>query len=260
MNLTEQLQLLTQTFIEKDAEYRYLSGTGRLELEALFMTKLGNLKLDLLNLQLEIKALQRKTEEFIAAINRKEKPSLASINAKILIEMTEAREELMKQKEMVTAAGDFLQNLKPIANPVELKEVYRRLAKKLHPDVIKEPNETLQDVWLRVREAYTAGDLDALKAIEIVYADVFNSIEEIDQNDEQLLKDKTEQLKSSIQMLDEKTAALRKTFPYSIENLLRDEELLACEREKIEAEISQHEEYHQELIAKFDQLIKDHGG
>ena len=259
-NLSDQLHLLTATFIEKDEKYRYLSGTGKNELEARFMTKIGNRRIDLLNLQLEIKAMQRKIEEFNAAINKKEVPSIALINAKVLVEMTEQREAILKQKEQVVAAQDYLKNLVFIADPTELKETYRQLAKKLHPDVVAENTEQLQELWLRVRDAYVAGDIDTLKSIEIVYADVLAHLKPADEQSEEELQKKVDFLKESIRALDEKTLALKNTFPYTIETLLNDNELISAETAKIEAEIEQHDVYLQELIAKFEKMIHDHGG
>lgn len=259
-NLSDQLHLLTATFIEKDEKYRYLSGTGKNELEARFMTKIGNRRIDLLNLQLEIKAVQRKIEELTAAINRKEVPSIALINAKVLVEMTEAREAILKQKEQVVAAQDYLKNLVFIADPTELKETYRQLAKKLHPDVVAENTEQLQELWLRVRDAYVAGDIDTLKSIEIVYADVLAHLKPADEQSEEELQKKVDFLKESIRSLDGKIAALKNSFPYTIETLLNDDDLIAAETSKTEEEIDQHEIYHQELIAKFEKMIHDHGG
>lgn len=258
MNPQEELQLLSATFIEKDDEFRHLSGTGKLELEALYMTKIGNRQLELLNLQLEIKSMQRKIEEFNACIQRNEKPSLASINAKILLEMTEVKEQLTKQKEMIVAAGDFLNKLIIPANPKELKEVYRRLAKKLHPDVSGNDSDKLNSIWLLVLEAYNTGDLEALKSLEIVYADELKNIRE-QEDDEAMIKEKITFLKSSIKSLNDKISVVLSNFPYTVEALLRNDDLIEIENEKIDKEIMIHEVYLQELITKFDEMTEGYG-
>ena len=258
MNPQEELQLLSATFIEKDDEFRHLSGTGKLELEALYMTKIGNRQLELLNLQLEIKSMQRKIEELNACIQRNEKPSLASINAKILLEMTEVKEQLTKQKEMIVAAGDFLNNLIIPANPKELKEVYRRLAKKLHPDVSGNDSDKLNSIWLLVLEAYNRGDLEALKSLEIVYADELKNIRE-QEEDEDIIKEKIAFLKSSIKSLNDKIFVVLSNFPYTVEALLRNDDLIEIENEKIDKEIMIHEVYLQELITKFDEMTEGYG-
>lgn len=258
MNPQEELQLLSATFIEKDDEFRHLSGTGKLELEALYMTKIGNRQLELLNLQLEIKSMQRKIEEFNAFFQRNEKPSLASINAKILLEMTEVKEQLTKQKEMIFAAGDFLNNLIIPANPKELKEVYRRLAKKLHPDVSGNDSDKLNSIWLLVLEAYNRGDLEALKSLEIVYADELKNIRE-QEEDEAMIKEKITFLKSSIKSLNDKISVVLSNFPYTVEALLRNDDLIEIENEKIDKEIMIHEVYLQELITKFDEMTEGYG-
>lgn len=258
MTIQEELQLLSAAFIEKDDEFRHLSGTGKLELEALYMTKIGNRQLELLNLQLEIKSMQRKIEEFNACFQRNETPSLASINAKILLEMTEVKEQLTKQKEMIVAAGDFLNKLIIPANPKELKEVYRRLAKKLHPDVSGNDSDKLNSIWLLVLEAYNRGDLEALKSLEIVYADELKNIRE-QEDDEAMIKEKITFLKSSIKSLNDKISVVLSNFPYTVEALLRNDDLIEIENEKIDKEIMIHEVYLQELITKFDEMTEGYG-
>lgn len=258
MTIQEELQLLSATFIEKDDEFRHLSGTGKLELEALYMTKIGNRQLELLNLQLEIKSMQRKIEELNTCFQRNETPSLASINAKILLEMTEVKEQLTKQKEMIVAAGDFLNNLIIPANPKELKEVYRRLAKKLHPDVSGNDSDKLNSIWLLVLEAYNRGDLEALKSLKIVYADELKNIRE-QEDDEAMIKEKITFLKSSIKSLNDKISVVLSNFPYTVEALLRNDDLIEIENEKIDKEIMIHEVYLQELITKFDEMTEGYG-
>lgn len=50
----------------------------------------------------------------------------------------------------------------------QLKDLYRRLAKKCHPDLTTDPSEKAfrHEVMCRIREAYDAGDLEALRRIE----------------------------------------------------------------------------------------------
>lgn len=172
--------------------------------------------------------------------------------------MTEVKEQLTKQKEMIVAAGDFLNNLIIPANPKELKEVYRRLAKKLHPDVSGNDSDKLNSIWLLVLEAYNRGDLEALKSLEIVYADELKNIRE-QEEDEDIIKEKIAFLKSSIKSLNDKISVVLSNFPYTVEALLRNDDLIEIENEKIDKEIMIHEVYLQELITKFDEMTEGYG-
>lgn len=61
----------------------------------------------------------------------------------------------------------------------ELKQIYRRLAKRLHPDSTSELTPMEKERWNAANEAYRRGDLDALRQIETLCEswDIIPSIE-----------------------------------------------------------------------------------
>lgn len=50
----------------------------------------------------------------------------------------------------------------------ELKQLYRRLARRLHPDVSRTESEVSKKRWEQLQTAYAAGDLEKLRALEAV--------------------------------------------------------------------------------------------
>ena len=51
---------------------------------------------------------------------------------------------------------------------IEMKKIYRGLAKKFHPDLNPDWQEEAMNFWLRIVEAYGNNDLKELKILELL--------------------------------------------------------------------------------------------
>ncbi len=253
MNTTEleTLKNLSQMLIDKSAELDYLIHTQRKILSSLYMTLVGNLKLELLNLQLDIQFLQRKIEEINACINKNENPDLKLIDLKIQIELIETKEKINQQTEMLTAAKEFLQNIKPVVNEREIKSLYSKMAHKLHPDVIPEYTDEHKIVWEQVQKAYQEKNIEKLKSLQLVYADLLNiEIKHTEQSiEKQLLK-----VTSEIKEIDLKIAQLYQTFPFDIEKNLYNDDWISQQNQETNEWIKQHQNYYLQLQKTYHHL------
>ncbi len=253
MNLQQEFELLSASFIDLSNEWEYRSGLGRTELESLYMMRIGNYQLQLLELQLEIRTLQRKIEEINICLNRNEQPSLALINAKILVELAEFSAQITETGQQITAAKIFMLITEPVKNGPELKKLYKKLAKKLHPDLVPDFTEELRMIWEKVVTAYKAGNIEDLQSVAIVYAD------EIDRQTDELtnaeLQEKSEHLKKSIRRLNLQLQKLGQSFPYSHEEKILDENWIEQERSKILDSITEHKKVLKEYNEKYQKLV-----
>ena len=72
-----------------------------------------------------------------------------------------------------------------------------------------------------------------MKSLKIVYADELKNIRE-QEDDEAMIKEKITFLKSSIKSLNDKISVVLSNFPYTVEALLRNDDLIEIENEKID--------------------------
>ncbi len=253
MNPQQEFALLSASFIDISNEWEYRSGLGKTELESLYMMRIGNYQLQLLEIQLEIRAIQRKIEEINICLNRNEQPSLAVINAKILVEMAEFYEQINQTSQQITAAKLFMLIAEPVKNEAELKKCYKQLAKKIHPDLVPEFTAELKMIWEKVVNAYKTGNLEELQSIAIVYAaEIENRTEDFSDAE---LKSKNEHLKKSIKRLNLQLQKLYESFPYSHQQKILDEDWIVSERNNILENITQHKTVLEEYREKYLNLI-----
>lgn len=248
----DDLKNLSQMLIDKSAEFDYLVDTQRKILSSRYMTLIGNLKLELLNLQLDIQFLQKKIDEIHACINKNEHPDLKLIDIKVHIELIETKEKINQQTEILSTAKEFLQNLKPVENEKEIKTLYSKMAHKLHPDVIPLYTEEHKIVWEQLQKAYQEKNIEKLQSLQLVYAELLNI--EI-KHTEETLEIQLEKIKSEIKNIDIRTAQLYQTFPFDLENKLYDEDWITLQNMETKELIEQHQNYYEQLQDSYQNLI-----
>ncbi|MBR4749882.1 MAG: hypothetical protein IK083_09985 [Abditibacteriota bacterium] len=103
-----------------------------------------------------------------AALNRGEQPDRKEMLARIQKEMEVYRDRLLQMQEDAARAAKAERSS---AEDVEKsKQIYRRLAKRLHPDICRETGSDgpLKELWLSITEAYYANDAKLLSELEIL--------------------------------------------------------------------------------------------
>lgn len=130
---------------------------------------------------------------------------------------------------------------------LEIKQIYRKIVKTIHPDIHPELFEKLeiQNLWNQVEEAYFGNDLDGLKSLDLLVSlAVDEDINDIDIPD---IKDRIIDLKSQIKELLENK-------PYIFKNIICYPEEKIKVSEQLEKEIDDYKEYKDKLekmLAKF---------
>ncbi len=123
-------------------------------IETEYMSKVGVLEYKLYEFQCKILRLKRKIELYQININRQEVPNEKEIEEKLDAEYKEYEKKLNKMSNDIQEALDrkncsFLSE----EDGKELKNIYRRLIKKLHPDLNKESSEKNKNLFLQVTRA-----------------------------------------------------------------------------------------------------------
>ena len=135
--------------------------------------------------------------------------------------------------------------------PGEIKKLYKKIVKRLHPDANPDITEHEKELFLKAREAYENGDLAALERI-------WEEIEGTKETEEQYsdTPEDIEKLKGILKKLKELAAALRAEiagirgeFPYTMKELLENEDLLRAKQEELRKQL--------EEIRKADEVLAE---
>ncbi len=135
------------------------------------------------------------------------------------------------------------------------KKIYRRLAKKLHPDINAQTaeNGVLRDLWVKIAFAYRMSDIEALEDLEAMVRKVMEEL------GEEGFEYDTSNLGERIERLEAQIADILATEPYTYREILRDDEKRAAKKKALEDEIAEYEKYLAELTATLDKLLSHKG-
>jgi hypothetical protein len=259
--LIEQFDVLSTEYIRLLNDKDVLTEWGKPQLEALYATRVGVHQIELLQLQLYIKALKRKLELARGAINQGEIPDFAAIEDLVSEELILIQVQINFQVDVVRQSKEMLSHLSSPTKSAELRKLYRVMARQLHPDINPNLTEAQSNLWHQVRNAYETGDLDRLKALQIVYEKELNGFESMkDQMTEEELLLKVSILKEGIKVLDEQILAIRSEFPFTVQDQIKDDVWVAEKVEEIRKSIEEHKVLHDELETDFMNMIKSFDG
>ncbi len=131
------------------------------------------------------------------------------------------------------------------------KKLYRRLAKKLHPDINKmtTQNEKLSELWARIVGAYHMSDVDALEDLETLVRKV---LDELGQAGFEIAFTNIE---DRIARLERQIAEILSTEPYTYQVILCDKEKTAAKHKELDEEHKEYEDYLKELSDTLNEVI-----
>lgn len=194
---------------------------------------IGTYKYEEFALQVTIKRQQRKAQIIQAHINRNEPIVLEAIEQQLNEEFAEYEQLLQDQLEQIKAATEYLET--PVftdEEAKELKQIYRILVKRLHPDWNTDLTQEERDLFVRVQAAYKTANLQELRNILLMIdAETPSNREEKD------IELEIDQYEKSIADMKERIEKLEQTFPFTMREMLADEEQLKKQQEEIQANI-----------------------
>jgi phage host-nuclease inhibitor protein Gam len=248
--LTRKLELLHLNFLEVFTLHKNMLENESGILTSLYLEKLGRLQLELLEKQTEASRLKMKMKLIQAAINRDEQPNLKAIEQEITIRLKKYYAQIQAQSEALEEAKKMLSHLIPEEETQKLKELFRVLCKRLHPDLNPNLTEEEKDLFIKVKAAYELQRLSELQKI-LLYLD--------DSNQEKLLlissDEKVERIKhleTQINSLKVKIEQLKQSFPFNMADLILDEDMISLKQEELRIQIKRAEEE----ILKHSEIIK----
>jgi hypothetical protein len=249
-------ELLCESYIKLMNDKEVMLNFTKPQLESMYASKIGVLQIEILKLQLEIKALKRQIEMAQAEINQNKVPNFDQIEADIAGQLLEAQMEIMFKTYELEVAKQFLSHLASPDKKVDIRKIFRRLAKALHPDVNPELSSSKKEIWNKVLWAYEHGDMEQLKALEIIYAKEISESEnaknEMSEDELNLLN---HTLSEGIGVLEQQITELNNSFPFSMREQILNEDWINGERSRLQLQMEELKTYGEEQKQKYA-LIK----
>lgn len=206
------------------------------QLTALYTSLIGQLQYEEYALKVSISKLKRTSELIQARRNRGEYVDMAAINQQVESEFWEHQQRIQQQIEDLKAANALLNS--PILTDeaaTELKNIYRVLVKRLHPDWNDNLTEQEEELFVRAQAAYKMSDLPELRNILLV----LNKEKSADELKEANIDEEIAKLENSRADLQSKIDQLNETFPFTYRERLSDFAWVNSEQEKLKKHIEE---------------------
>jgi hypothetical protein len=213
----------------------------------------GKIFYDRYLLYTEILRFKRKIELYQSYLNREEEIDKNLVEVILNSELKEYEEKLAKILEEYRLAEEF--NRLPLLSKneiYEVKRIYLKIAKRIHPDIDPNFNEIKKDLWQKTLNAYKLNDLETLRECEYIL-DNFLHLEESKENELDNLDQEIEKLKSKIEKLQNRNNYIVNTFPYDQKELLNNSTLIDEKLLEVKADI----ELFRENLGNLEKRLKE---
>jgi len=238
--LTRKLELLHLDFLELFTRHKDMVENESIILTSLYLEKLGRLQLELLEKQTEASRLKMKMKMIQAAINRNEQPDLKAIEQEINARLQDYYAQIRARSAALDEAKKVLSHLIPEEETQKLKEIFRVLCKRLHPDLNPNQTEEEKDLFIKVKAAYDLQRLSDLQNILLYLDDSDKEKLILISSDEKV--ERIKHLENQVISLKEKIDQLKQSFPFNIEELILDEDYIVQKQEELRIQIKTSEE------------------
>ena len=165
--------------------------------------------------------------------------------------------EYNKQLKAMIDDNEACKNAKriPQHDLMKIKQIYRRIARKLHPDLnpLTEQHEKLMELWQRNLTAYNCNDLKEIEEVEIL---VDKALAELGQGSTEIT---IPDIDVKIKKLYEEIEKIRTTDPYLYRKLLDDPALVKEKNRELDEELKEYKEYAHQLDQQLKQFIVEGG-
>ena len=136
------------------------------------------------------------------------------------------------------------------------KRLYRKIVKRLHPDVHPNATEHEKNLLNCAMKAFAAGDLQQLERIwdELSGMDIPEDAFEDTPEGRKKLKELIDKLKARMMLLEQEIDRIKTEFPYKLKSFLEDPEAIEAARRGIQSKIDNVREMNRRLEAFINEL------
>ena len=138
----------------------------------------------------------------------------------------------------------------------KIKKLYRKIVKRLHPDMHPNPTEHEKELFNRATAAYEKGNLEEMERIweELSGMDAPEDLFDDTAEGRAKLRELLEKLKLRMRLLTREIEHIKSEFPYKIKAFLEDEEAVEECRRGLRSKIDQVREMDRQLAEYIEEL------
>lgn len=224
-------------------------------IETEYMLKLGSIEYKAYEAQCAALRLKRKIELIQAKKNRQEKVIISAIEETLDNEFAEYQKQLDEQIEKM---NDALKRSKSEVlsdeDNKELKKLYRKIVKALHPDINPEVSEAQVQLFDNAVSAYKNGDLGTLRIIGEMVGN--NPLPEQHKDAMTQLVEERERLQGLLKSIRESIENIKSEYPYTMKDILEDAEKTEQKKQELESILEQYNELISIYKAKIEEMLR----
>ena len=213
----------------------------------------GQMIADVFEEKLECIRLKKTISYYQAALNHGGVVNPAEMEAYLSREMAAYQAELERMLEEQKRCGEA--GTSSAYEVKRAKQLYRRLAKRIHPDINPETDkqEALQELWLRILAAYRQNDVKALSELEVL---VSKALEELGIGK---ICVEIPDIEEKVEALKDEILEIRGTEPYTYGELLEDASAVEKKKNELAEELESYRKYRQELEDVIREMLESGG-
>lgn len=231
--LKEELHRLNKEYLKLYEEMEDLNKEKEI-LESLYMSKLGALIFLKFEKEIEYRKLKKKLNLIIQSKNKNEKIDIKAIDTILKSELKSFYEELEVIREKMKVSKIYLELPSLSDEEVKkIKEIFRSLAKKLHPDINRNLTKEEIELWNKVKEAYENNDLVSL----IVLDGIINNLEIKEDISISNIEENIEKIKANIEKIQNINKESLREFPLNLRELINDNSFIENKKDELNKEI-----------------------
>lgn len=244
LNLTPREQVLLERYLSLKKEFADLF-TRKHEmltyeenaLTALYLSTIGEKQHELFFLRTQVAVLKYRIELIQAYISRNERPELKIVDQEIRARFADYQKKIEDDARQLAAAKEYLKGTSLSEEDIrELKDSYRIIVKRLHPDINPGLSEYESDLFVKAQAAYHLYNLTILREI-LLSLDLSKDITgPLLQSPN--LEEMVDQLEKSVKQLRKQIEELEQTFPFIYRDELKNKEWVTSAQKRLEEDIA----------------------